>query len=374
MIDSNELCATLTSLLHQKINASPHPLSFADFMQLALYAPGLGYYHNGSHKLGAAGDFITAPMISPLFSACLAKQCIELLDSLPHPHLLELGAGDGTMAADILTYFNKQNIDVHYSILEISPELRERQQKKLKMTHPQLFSRITWLNTLPENFIGVILANEVIDALPVHCFRYANNTLFERGVSLKNNTFVWECFPASHALQKALDPRLFQENYQSEIHLQLPAWLKSLNQSLKQGAMLFIDYGFEESAFYAPSRNNGTLMCHSRHHAHPDPFWKPGLQDITAHINFSQLALAADQLKLQIAGYTDQGNFLLSCGILDELNALHDPMEKFREQNAVKKLTLPHEMGELFKVIALTKDMPEKTPLGFQLRDKMERL
>lgn len=361
-------------------------ISFADFMALALYAPGLGYYSAGLAKLGQAGDFVTAPEISTLFSQTLAAQCQQILNKLPKDSasILELGAGTGRMAADLINYLaKKQHLPQHYYILEVSADLRARQQAYLQTHCTDYFERFIWLDRLPQagSFTGIILGNEVIDALPCHLFKIsASGTCLEGIVSLQDNipqlSFTT---PMSDDLEEAvnnLQTRLgtaFAPDYTSEIHLSIPAWMASLSACLKQGVMLFLDYGFPSHEYYHPARHMGTLMCHYRHYAHSDPMQYIGLQDITAHVDFTALALAAIAQDLTVAGFTTQGAFLINNGITTLAEAATSDEQRMVFSQQIQKLTHPHEMGELFKVIAFKKNFDE--PLqGFAVFDQLHRL
>lgn len=342
----------------QAIIAKNGPISFANYMDLALYAPGLGYYSAGAQKFGEAGDFITAPELTPLFGQCLAAAFDKVLSTLETPTLFELGAGSGKLARDILQNLHCP-IDAYY-ILEVSADLKAKQQALLKNTCPKQFHKIHWLDSLPDTPInGIIFGNEVLDALPVHCFEKKGDAVYERNVAVHHDHFVWQNAPATAALQKTVSAlNLKSSPYQSEINSLLPAWLASLNDSLKQGMLLFIDYGFSEREYYHPDRNTGTLICHYRHHTNTDPFFYPGLQDITAHVDFTAVAIAADALDLEIAGYCNQANFLLEAGI-ETLAKTID----IKTSKAIQTLLFPHEMGELFKVIALNKSCPAANEL-----------
>ncbi|MFA6036490.1 MAG: SAM-dependent methyltransferase [Legionellales bacterium] len=334
----------------EKIEESNNWISFADYMQMCLYEPGLGYYTAGAHKLGASGDFVTAPMISPLFSQCLANFC---MDNSAIENILELGAGTGVMAKDILLFLEKNNHSPeHYFILEVSADLRERQQHYLQQEIPHLFSQIKWLDTLPENFTGIILANEVVDAMPVNLFHYKNSELFETGVSFENQHFIYSDKKPDAEFKKLIEtlPIDDKTDYLSEINLMLPGFLNSLSATLKKGLIVFIDYGFDEQTFYHPHRSQGTLMCHHRHHAHPDPFFYPGLQDITAHVDFTALARAGLAAGLEVEYFASQARFLLENGLIDLAKT-----PDYQTSQQINTLTAPQEMGELFKVMALKK-------------------
>jgi SAM-dependent MidA family methyltransferase len=372
---SQRLSDTLQTILAQSGGAIP----FIDFMDYVLYAPGLGYYSAGSVKFGTSGDFITAPQLSPLFSQCIAQQCQQVLATLNgQGSLLEFGAGEGVMAADILqTLAHLDCLPKEYIIIEVSADLRERQQAMLQRRVPDLFSRIHWLNSLPPPpFKGVILANEVLDAMPVHRFQLEEQEINEFYVGHDGTQFIWKIMPTSHgalrAAVEALRPHL-SNGYISEVNLNIVPWLKALAEILTTGLILIIDYGFPKHEYYHPQRHQGTLMCHYRHHAHDNPLILPGLQDITAHVDFTAVAQAAQSVGLQVNGYTNQANFLLATGLTDLLSESQDDMTTYlRLAQQVKLLLLPSEMGELFKVIALTRHW-DGTLLGFE-RDEQKRL
>ena len=362
-------------------------ISFAEFMQCALYEPGLGYYVSGSRKLGAEGDFITAPEISSSFSQCLALQCQQVFDALDTPSILEFGAGSGIMAADILLTLEKnQQLPQHYYILEVSPDLQERQLQTLQAKCPHLLSLVSWLSELPKAFEGVVLANEVLDAMPVHCFEVQDEKFYEKGVIVLEDQFTWKTEknivlnvgaapPCPPGFKRATTGGLpLQDGYSSEICFAIKPWIEALYVSMKRGVVLLIDYGFPEREYYHSERDQGTLMCHYRHHAHTDPFIYLGLQDITAHVDFTAVARAADHCGFSVLGYTNQANFLMSLGILSNTdNELLNTRQHYSHAQAIKKLLLPSEMGELFKVIALSKKI--EIPLrGFQLKNDIQKL
>ena len=343
------------------------PLSFADYMQHALYAPGLGYYTAGTQKFGEGGDFITAPEISSLFGKTLANAFAPILKQLNDAVILELGAGSGKCAADILLQLDEP--PKHYYILEVSADLRARQQSYLSEHCAEHIDRIIWLDTLPSEPInGVIFANEVIDALPVHCFRLQDNTILEKRVTWQYDQFTWACTEADKTLQQAVSELdIPATTYDAEILLQLSPWLHSLRDCLQQGIMLFIDYGFPQHEYYHPDRNQGTLMCHYRHHTHSDPFFLPGLQDITAHVDFTHLACCADDCGLEVLGYCNQSNFLIE----HDIETLAQPID-IKASQALRKLLFPHEMGELFKVMTLARNFtPHKPLIQCDLQDRL---
>jgi SAM-dependent MidA family methyltransferase len=300
--------AQLCEHIRSNIIANDGWISFARYMELALYAPGLGYYTAGAHKFGEAGDFITAPELSPLFGRTLARQAAEVM-AHSGKHILELGAGSGKLAADMLGELEHLGqLPDSYSILEVSADLRERQQALLRERLPHLCNRVYWLDSLPEKFSGSIIANEVLDALPVNLVHWQDSAITERGVALSDNRFVWqERAIIDTNLLEAAQKISVPGDYVSEICLAAHGLINSLTQCLEQGAMLFIDYGFGVREYYHPQRNRGTLMCHYRHHAHDDPFYLPGLQDITAHVNFTDIAECGIDAGLQLLGYTKIG-------------------------------------------------------------------
>lgn len=353
---STQLC----ELIRRDIITNGGWISFARYMELALYTPGLGYYTAGAHKFGEAGDFVTAPELSPLFGRTVARQGAEIM-AHSTPHILELGAGSGKLAADMLAELEQLgSLPDSYSILEVSADLRERQQALIRKRLPHLFNRVHWLDALPDKFSGTIVANEVLDALPVHLVHWQGSSITERGVALNNNDFIWQERAISDTnLLEASQKISVPDGYISEICLAARGLINSLAQRLEQGAMLFIDYGFGGREFYHPQRDKGTLMCHYRHHAHDDPFFLPGLQDITAHVNFTDIAECAIDAGLELMGYTSQAFFLINCGITELLkNTSPENLRDYLPLSAqLQKLTSPAEMGELFKAIAMGKNM-----------------
>ena len=352
---SQKLIAHLLKLIAQQHGW----IGFDQYMQTALYAPGLGYYQSGSHKIGAAGDFITAPEITPLFSQCLAEQIAPILSALDQPIIFELGAGSGKMAADILLQLQRQHALPHaYWILEPSADLQARQQAYLTEQLPDFVAQIQWLRHLPDqDFNGLIIGNEVLDALPVKRFQVSQQTIYELGVSFDGERLQWQrgqplTLPAAlpHCAQ-------WPEQFTSEINTQLLNWLASISAHLQQGAMLFLDYGYSAREYYHPDRCHGTLSCYYRHYKHDDPFVYPGLQDITASVDFSALAQAAIDCDLTVAGYTTQALFL-AVNQIDKLTqdclAAH-PDNNTQTLAKIRQLMLPEAMGETVKVMALIK-------------------
>lgn len=375
----------LIQLLHQQLQAAPMP--FVDFMQQVLYTPQVGYYSSTAPKLGASGDFTTAPELTPLFGYTLAQQCQQVLMHCPHPQLFEFGAGTGQLCIDILSYLEQQQaLPTIYFILEVSESLRQLQQQRIMAKIPHLASRVKWLSAWPDtSFCGVILANEVLDAMPVHRFLQTTDGLLEEYITLDaQNQWVSMYQPVFEGrLKTYVDTNLGpyiqpvpSTGYLSEVNLFIESWLQQCSQMLEQGAFFIIDYGFPRHEYYHADRHQGTLMCHYRHQAHPNPLCNIGEQDITAHVDFTHVAEAACQAGFHVAGYTNQASFLLANGLLslvaslqDELRQSNQEAARLRLQQAVRQLIQPEEMGELFKVIALTKQI--NFPLqGFQMQDK----
>jgi SAM-dependent MidA family methyltransferase len=344
----------LRAVINAQIHAAGGWIRFEDYMHLALYAPGLGYYMAGCAKFGSEGDFVTAAQISPLFGHCLA-------DAI-HQHssnaILEFGAGTGILAAQILAHLAACDaLPQHYYILDLSPELRQRQAHTLQQHVPKLAERVQWLSHLPTDFKGVVIANEVLDAMPVCLFAYENDTVFELGVERIKDDFSLTPRPASAHVRAYVDALALPPHYISEINFNLNPWLHALSHAMHSGVVLIIDYGFPQREYYHPQRHSGTLMCHYRHQTHTNPFFLPGIQDISAHVDFSAVAEAAHSAGFNVSGYTSQADFLVGNG-LDRLLTHYDHMDLstyIPVAQGVKKLLLPQEMGELFKVMALTK-------------------
>ena len=348
-----------------ELGAARNWISFARYMELALHEPGLGYYAGGARKFGAGGDFVTAPELSPLFARTLARQVAQILQ--PGEAVLEFGAGSGALAESLL-----DALSCPYFILETSPELRQRQERRLG-------GGARWIDHLPQRFRGVMLANEVLDAMPVHALAWTNAGILERGVCVTQGQLAWSDRPAdgsvlahSKEVELEIPP---SGRYESELALFARAWMRSLGRFLERGAVLVVDYGFPAREFFHPQRSMGTLACHYRHHVHGDPFYLPGLQDITAHVDFSALARAASEAGLESLGFASQAQFLVNCGITDLL-AEENPADAKRylpAAAAAQKLLSPTEMGELFKVLAVGRGV-EAPLLGFSSGDRSHAL
>ncbi|WP_197703305.1 class I SAM-dependent methyltransferase [Sulfurifustis variabilis] len=352
-------------------------IGFDRFMELALYSPGFGYYSAPTERFGESGDFVTAPEISPLFGRCLAHPVAEVLNHLKGGDVLEAGAGSGNLAADLLSQLAATGaLPGRYLILEVSGELRARQEATLRERVPEILPHVAWLDRLPgPGFRGVVLANELIDALPVVRFIAGADGAGELHVGVEGSRFAWREAPARAAVAERVDGLDLPAGYVSEVNLAGEGWVRSLAERLEQGLILLIDYGFPRSEYYHPERATGTLVCHYRHRVHDDPLVLVGLQDITAHVDFTAIAEAGRAAGLSVVGYTSQAAFLLGSG-LDRLLADSDPNDvraHLALTQQVKKLTLPSEMGELFKVIGLARG-PVPALAGFAMQDRRSRL
>lgn len=373
----SSVSSTLTDIIQEEIQQAGGHISFARFMELALYAPGMGYYTSHANPFGKSGDFITAPEISPLFARCIARQIQQVLMAIPDSDILELGAGSGVFAKDVLLELEKLNfLPQHYFIFEISAALREQQQQFLQTHCPHLLTRVQWLDALPSTFSGVIFANEVLDAIPIHCFRITEDGIQERCVAWENNRFFWKATsPTSEDFTKKVSAIQQEYNlpagYESEINLALPAWIKSLSTILEKGLILLCDYGYGRREYYHPDRHQGTFMCYHQHRRCDDPFQFVGLQDMTAHVDFTTVVEHTD---LTLAGFTTQASFLLACGLLNLAGENSSTVIDIYQQNqAIKTLTLPSQMGEAVKIIGLSKDL-NILPIGFSLHDRRRDL
>ena len=362
--------AEMRALLAEEITASGGAIPFRRYMELALYAPGLGYYVGGAAKFGAGGDFVTAPELSPLFGRTLANPAAELLNAVPGGEVLEFGAGSGRLAADLLAALERLGaLPARYLILEPSPELRDRQRATLAAAVPRLLGRVEWLDRLPERFSGLVVANEVLDAMPVERFRITDNGPEAMWVTFDGDDLRAEWRPAGERLAKAVaaiegEVGALPVGYESEWNPNIGPWVAALGAMLERGLVLLIDYGYPRPVYYHPQRERGTLRCHFRHQVVDDPLLLPGLQDITAHVDFTAVAEAADAAGLERLGYANQASWLLGCG-LDRLLSAFDPDDPatLDQLQAARRLLLPQGMGEVFKVMALGRGVEE--PMGF---------
>lgn len=367
----------LTDTIRQEIAQAGGWLGFDRYMELALYAPGLGYYSAGLEKFGAGGDFVTAPEISPLFGRCIARQAAQVLAETGGD-ILELGAGSGKLAVDVLMELERiGQLPQQYLILEVSGSLRQKQKERVEsQISLPLAQKVGWLDTLPEHFTGVILGNEVLDATPVHLAAWKADGLFERGVGVKHDRFSWQDRPLNQGSlwETASNLEVFPDHV-SEIGLAASSLVTSLASMLERGVAILLDYGFPRREFYHPHRAQGTLMCHYRHQAHDDPFLYPGLQDITAHVDFTAVAEAAVDGGASLMGYCSQTHFLINCGITQLLSEVSpsDAAAYLPLAAQAQKLLSPAEMGELFKAIAFGKGLQQPL-LGFAVGDKRHTL
>ncbi len=366
--------SAVAALIRAEVRCAGGWLSFERFMALALYAPGLGYYSAGSVKIGAGGDFVTAPELSGLFSRCVAGQCAEVLEG--GGEILELGAGTGRMAAAVLTELGARGrLPQRYAILEVSADLAERQRRRIGALPAALAERVVWLERLPERPVrGVILANEVLDALPCRRFTLEGGVIRELGVALEGERLIERSAPADAALSAEWErlrdqlPAPLADGYVSEIALRVAPWLVGVAGCLERGVALLFDYGLPRAHYYHPQRRTGTLRCHFKHRVHDDPYVNLGVQDITAWVDFTRVAEAALECGLEVAGFATQAAFLLATGIERFIAEADGPVEHARRAGEARRLLLPGEMGEAFKVMALTRDFGR--PLsGFALQD-----
>lgn len=364
----------LKYLIAQKIHAAGGWISFAEFMHMALYTPQLGYYSGGAQKFAecgkSGGDFVTAPEISPIFAQTLARQAAQVL-ALTQGSVLELGAGTGRLAADLLLALE---VLPRYYILEVSDYLRQIQRETLQAKLPkEMFEKVVWLDSLPAEFNGLVIANEVLDAVPAHTLHKTAAVWRERGVGLEDE-FVWQDKPLSQANLAENLPTDLPVGYVTEVNPAAMGLVRSLIDCLKTGAILLIDYGFSAAEYYHPQRAQGTLMCHYQHYAHDNPLINVGLQDITAHVDFTAVAHAATEQGAQLAGFCSQAQFLINCGMLNTLQQYSPDSPQFMQlAAAAQKLLSPAEMGDLFKVIGFSKNIDEAL-IGFSAGDKSHTL
>ena len=374
--DAKAASQALTACIASEIRASGW-MSFARYMGLALYMPGLGYYAGGSRKFGIGGDFLTAPELTPLFGQALARQVAQVMRASA-PVVMEAGAGSGKLAADLLLALDALGCTPQqYQILELSGELQARQRDTIAALAPQFLSRVEWLDALPENFSGCIVGNELLDAMPTHQVAWREDGIKEIGVSLNaEGRFVSVEQPADAHLAGLAAALEVSGPYRSELGLAARSWVSEITRRLHHGALLLIDYGLPRHEYYHPQRDGGTIRCHYRQRTHDDPFWWPGLSDITAHVDFTAVAEAGFEAGADVAGYTAQATFLMNCGIAELLTLRQqgdDPASTARATGALNLILSPNEMGELFKVIALTKEIDEPL-LGFARGDRTHTL
>ena len=362
---------SLENIISKTIKDNNNPIGFDIFMNLALYHHQFGYYRSHKTIFGHKGDFITAPETSDLFGFCLAKQCKQVLNQ---GNILEFGAGSGILAAQILFELGRQNsLPEKYFIIELSAQLKNIQQETLKRTLPEIYDRVEWLTELPTNFKGVVIANEVLDAFPVKRVTLSNNHFYELGVDFKDNCFQWKRFEYPYLESVVPDGDDLPEGYTTEINLQSDGWIKSLYNLMSEGVVLLIDYGMSQSEYFHPQRSDGTVKCFHKHKSNNNPFIHIGDQDITASVNFTDIAKSSIDAGFKVDGFSTQSMFLISLGIENFLVEEKDKKNKIKLAQEIKQLVMPGAMGEVFKVMALTKKQAVKLD-GFTEQNLTERL
>ena len=378
--DEVEQSQKLVDIIKKDIKKAGGWIDFERYMQLALYAPGLGYYSGGAQKFGEQGDFITSPEVSPLFAQTLANPLSVLINKIPDVNIIEFGAGSGKLAADLLlTLQKKERLPEKYFIIELSAELQQRQRDTIKKMAPDLLVKVQWLTELPESQVNaVVIANEVLDAMPVKRFRINNKNIEILGVEINRQELELSYCKADEFLTKKIEQFAISSDgsaYISELNLHIKPWIKSLDQSLDVAAVYIIDYGYPRSEYYSEERHMGSFLGYYRHRSVDAPLWYPGLQDLTAFVDFTEIAEAAIENGFDVDGFTSQGNFLLNSGLTDIVEKTQSESEIQRIQilQQMKTLSLPGEMGERFKVIGLSKGLEENVP-GFEMRDFRYRL
>ena len=351
--------------LIQHINTRDGWISFEEFINFVMYKPGLGYYSAGAEKIGHSGDFTTAPEISKLFGMALANQITPILDHYQSPSIIEIGAGTGKLAFDIMTQLNDYQVNFdRYYILELSADLKQRQQSMLSHLPTKTLNKIVWLDSIPMDAIdGVIIANEVIDALPFTRFKTQNGQVYELGISVEDNQLIEQPRLADEMLSNTVDSiakeigMTFQDGYTSEIRINFGSWFRTIESMLSSGSIFFVDYGYARQEYYDEERTNGSMICHYRNVAHEDPLSNLGIQDISASVDFSQLADVALQRNIEVGFFTSQADFLINAEILGVIESVIDEGLKMRLTQEVKQLLLPNQMGEVFKCMLLNKNI-----------------
>jgi SAM-dependent MidA family methyltransferase len=376
--EEQERAEAVAERLRQRMAEAGGAIPFDEYMRIALYEPGLGYYVAGRERLGKGGDFTTAPELTPFFGYTVAGQVVDLLARSGGGDVLEAGAGSGTLAVELLAELERLgNLPARYRILEVSPDLRQRQEKTLRRTLPHLMDRVEWLDDFPdEAWSGVVVANELLDSLPVHRVRVTDDGLKELYVApAEEGGFQWQEGPLTdpRLAERLGDPADLPEGMETEVGLEGPAWVAQAAERLERGGLLLIDYGHRAADLYAPVRAAGTLMCHFHHRAHDDPFFLPGVQDLTAHVDFSATAAAGEAAGLAVAGYTTQAQFLLNLGLTHRVESYLgggvSDEEQLQLATALKQLTLPQAMGESFKALLLVRGVDGPFP-GFREGDR----
>jgi SAM-dependent MidA family methyltransferase len=358
--DARAHSARVVEHVRDEIERSVGFIPFSRYMELVLYAPGLGYYVAGARKFGAAGDFVTGPELTPLYGAAMARQIAPILVSTQRREIVELGAGSGALAASLLHALAASDaLPSRYRILEPGPALRAQQQASIAAAMPDAIARVEWLDRLPGSIEGVVVLNEVLDAIAPRVLARRRGEWLERGVAWRDGAFAWDERPLRDARVQAIAEARFPADvdYESEVNPAAEALVATIAKRIASGAMIVVDYGFPRHEYYHPQRREGTLVGHYRHRVHADPFLWPGLSDLTTHVDFTAVAEAGERARLHVAGFSTQASFLLGCGILDRLQAIGAPdrVNYLRAAAAVQKLVSPAEMGELFKVLLLAR-------------------
>ena len=381
--ESRQHSDKVVAYIREQIETAGGLISFAEYMHHCLYAPGLGYYSAGATKFGESGDFVTAPEVSSVFGTVLARQCAVVLSQLEAPAILEVGAGSGKLAVDLLSALADADAlpERGYQILEVSADLRQRQEQLLRSKVPDHAECVTWLSDLPRDFTGVIVANEVLDALPVERFIRRKTGVRQLCIAVDGDSFTLSEREAPAALQQAVDKiegaigRELPPGFASEVCLALPHWIADTAAALHEGLVFLFDYGVSRREYYAPERSGGWLRCHFRHHAHDDPLILAGIQDLTSWVDFTTVAEAAVANDLDIVGFVAQAQFLIGGGLDQVLTDFAElPTDAQLKLSAeIKLLTLPAEMGENFKCFGLSRGEIQ-TPGGFTLADRTTSL
>jgi len=378
--DEKQQSQKLVEIIKKEIKEAGGWIDFERYMLLALYSPGLGYYSGGAQKFGEQGDFITSPEVSPLFAQSLANPVSKLIEKIPRVNIIEFGAGSGKLAADLLLALQKKaSLPEKYFIIELSAELQQRQRDTISQIAPNLLSRVQWLTKLPESRVNaIVIANEVLDAMPVKRFRIYNKKIEELGVEIKDQQLELSYREADKGLAEKIDALEINSNecaYSSELNEHIKPWIRSISQCIEKGAVYLIDYGYPRSEYYSDERHMGSFLGYYRHRSIDAPLWFPGLQDLTAFVDFTDVAEAAIENDFDVDGFTSQGNFLLNSGLAEvvENTSTTSEIQRLQIAQQMKTLSLPGEMGERFKVIGLSKGLEENVP-GFELRDFRYRL
>jgi SAM-dependent MidA family methyltransferase len=361
----------LEDIISQSIHENGKPIGFDVFMNFALYSPGLGYYRSSANIFGHQGDFITAPEMSDLFGYTVAKQCAQVING---GDLLEFGAGSGALAVQVLFELSRlKSLPKKYYIMELSGQLMQQQKQTIASVLPELFDRVEWLTELPTDFSGVVIANEVLDAIPAKRLIFSDGRFVELGVDFIDGNFQWKSLDKPYSNSLTSLPVNCDEGYTTEVNLQAIAWIDSLYNAITEGIVLLIDYGMDRNEYYHPQRKEGTLRCHYRHKASDSPFEKIGKQDITTSVNFSDIAESAVEIGFELSGYCTQAMFLISLGIENYLLQEEDVEKRNALAQEIKQLVLPSAMGETFKVLALSKKQTVKLD-GFREQNLLNKL